>query len=144
LKKHHFTCIVCPAGCQIVLTEEKGRIVEVLGGECKLGHEYARKEFTNPERVLTTTVRVEAAVLPVLPVRTEKPIPKKLIKDCMKKLANVTVKAPIKCGEIIYKNILDTGVNIIASRDLPAKEDESNEPSRPRKTQSFNATRRLS
>lgn len=121
-KKHHFTCIVCPVGCQIVLKEEDGRIVEVIGAECKLGEEYARKEFINPERVLTTTVRVEGGVLPVLPVRTEKPISKKLIKDCMKKLAEVIVKAPIRCGEIVYANILDTGVDIIASRDLLAKE----------------------
>jgi len=123
-KKHYFTCIVCPVGCQIELVEEEGRIVEVIGGECKLGEEYARKEFTNPERVLTTTVQVEGGALPVLPVRTEKPISKKLIKSCMKKLAEVIVKAPIKCGEVVYANILDTGVNIIASRDLPAKEDK--------------------
>lgn len=121
-KTHHFTCIRCPVGCQITLTEDEGAMVEVFGGECKLGEEYAKKEFTNPERILTTTVRVEGGVLPVLPVRTEKPIPKKLIKDCMKKLARVVVKAPIKCGQVIYTNILDTGVNVIASRELPAKE----------------------
>jgi len=120
-KKHFFTCIVCPAGCQIELVEEEGRIVEVIGGECRLGEEYARKEVTNPERVLTTTVRVESGVLPMLPVRTEKPISKKLIKSCMKKLAEIIVRSPIKCGDVVYANILDTGVNIIASRDLPAK-----------------------
>ena len=124
-KKQYFTCIVCPVSCQIVLVEEEGRIVEVIGGECKLGEEYARKESINPERVLTTTVRVEGGVLPVLPVRTEKPISKKLIKGCMKTLAEVIVKAPIKCGEVVYANILDTGVNIIASRDLLAKEGKS-------------------
>ena len=124
-KKHHFTCIVCPNGCQILLKEENGRIVEVIGGECKLGEEYTRKEFMNPERVLTTTVRVEGGALPVLPVRTEKPISKKLIQGCMKKLAEVIVKAPIKCGEVVYANILDTGVNIIASRDLLAQEERS-------------------
>jgi CxxC motif-containing protein len=120
-KKHHFTCIGCPVGCEITLTADDGAIVEVVGGECKLGVEYAKKEFTNPERILTTTVRVEGGVLPVLPVRTEKPIPKKLIKDCLRKLAEVVVKAPIKCGQVIYANIMDTGVNVIASRELPAK-----------------------
>jgi len=120
-KKHFFTCIVCPVGCQIELVEEEGRIVEVIGGECGLGEEYARKEVINPERVLTTTVRVESGVLPMLPVRTEKPISRKLIKSCMKKLAEIIVRAPIKCGDVVYANILDTGVDIIASRDLPAK-----------------------
>jgi len=120
-KKHYSTCIVCPVGCQIELIAEDGKIVEIIGGECKLGEEYARKEFTNPERILTTTVRVKGGVLPLLPVRTEKPIPKKLMKSCMKKLAHVVVEAPVKCGAIVYRNILDTGVNMIAARNLPAK-----------------------
>ncbi|MGB9672020.1 MAG: DUF1667 domain-containing protein, partial [Candidatus Norongarragalinales archaeon] len=124
-KKHNFTCIGCPVGCEITLTTDDGVIVEVVGGECRLGTEYAKKEFINPERILTTTVRVEGGVLPVLPVRTEKPIQKKLIKDCMRKLAKVVVKAPIKCGQVIYANILDTGVNIVASRDLPSKRQKS-------------------
>ncbi|MFQ5999219.1 MAG: DUF1667 domain-containing protein, partial [Candidatus Bathyarchaeia archaeon] len=88
-EKHYFTCIVCPVGCQIGLIAEDEKIVEIVGGECKLGEEYAIKEFTNPERILTTTVRVKGGTLPLLPVRTEKPIPKKLITSCMKKLADV-------------------------------------------------------
>ena len=123
-ERHYFTCVVCPVGCRIELIVEDGKIVEIVGGECKLGEEYARKEFTNPERILTTTVRVKGGILPLLPVRTEKPIPKKLIKGCMKKLADVVVKAPAKCGAIVYRNILDTGVNIIASRNLPSKEEK--------------------
>jgi len=124
-KKHYFTCIVCPVGCQIELVAEAGKILEVTGGECKLGEEYARKEFTNPERVLTTTVRVKGGILPLLPVRTEKPIPKKLVRSCMKKLVDVIVRAPVKSEATVYTNILDTGVNVIASRNLPAEREKS-------------------
>lgn len=117
-KVHKVVCIACPLSCEIELIEEGGEILEIRGNKCKKGKEYAVAEFTNPVRILTTTVRIEGGMLPVLPVRSEKPIPKKLIKKCIKELAKIEVKAPIKCGDVIYANILNTGINIISSRDL--------------------------
>ena len=38
--------------------------------------------------------------------------------DVMKELDKIQVKSPVKCGDIIMKNILGTDVNIISSRDL--------------------------
>jgi CxxC motif-containing protein len=120
-KVHKFTCIGCPSSCEIELTEDDGKILEAAGAGCKIGKDYAKKEFTAPERILTSTVRVENGVLPVLPVKSEKPIPKKLIRDSVSELAKVTVKAPIKQGAVVYSNILNTSVNVIASRSLEAK-----------------------
>lgn len=120
-KVHKFTCIGCPSSCEIELTEDDGKILEVAGAGCKIGKDYATKEFTAPERILTSTVRVGNGVLPVLPVKSEKPIPKKLIRDSVRELAKVTVKAPIKQGAVVYNNILNTSVNVIASRSLEAK-----------------------
>ena len=117
-KVHKFVCIECPLSCEVELIEENGEILEIRGDRCKKGKEYAVAEFTNPLRILTTTVRIEGGILPVLPVRSEKSIPKGLIRECMKELAKVEVKAPIKCGEVICANILNTGINIISSRDL--------------------------
>jgi len=39
----------------------------------------------------------------------------------MKELAKIRVRAPIKCGDIVCENILNTGINIIVSRDLPRR-----------------------
>ena len=54
------------------------------------------KEHTAPERTLTTTVHIEGSVLPLLPVRTDKPIPKELLLEAMQKTADIIVKAPVK------------------------------------------------
>lgn len=116
-KVHKFTCIGCPSSCEIKLFENDSKKIEVVGG-CKIGKEYAIKEFTAPERILTSTVRVENGVLPVLPVKSEKPIPKKLIRESVRALAKVKVRAPIKQGSIVYENMLNTGVNVIASKEL--------------------------
>lgn len=118
MRTHTFTCIVCPLSCQVDLVEEDGEILEVKGNHCNLGEDYAIVEFTNPVRILTTTVRVVDGALPVLPVRSDEPVPKGLMKDIVKALNAVRVKAPIRCGNIICENVLDTGINIVASRDL--------------------------
>ena len=117
-RSHNFTCIVCPMSCQIELIEEDDKILEVKGNGCKQGEEYVTEEFTNPVRMLTTTIPVQEGRIAMLPVRSERPVPKNLLRRCMKELSKVRVKAPVRCGDIIYENILDTGVSIISSRDL--------------------------
>jgi CxxC motif-containing protein len=121
MNPHTFTCIKCPLSCQVELLEEDGDIT-VKGHTCPQGEQYALDEFTNPVRILTTTVCVDNGTHPVLPVRSGEPIPKHLIIQCMKVLSTTTVQAPVKCGDPVHKNILDTGVDIIASRDMPEKQ----------------------
>lgn len=118
---HTFTCIKCPLSCQVEVVAEGNVIQEMKGHTCTQGETYVIDEFTHPVRTLTTTVRVRDGILPVLPVKSEKPLPKNLIRKCVEVLNTVTVKAPVKCGDIVCENVLDTGVNVVASRDLPRK-----------------------
>lgn len=118
MRTHTFTCIVCPLSCEMELVEEDDKILEVKGNHCNLGKKYAVDEFTNPVRTLTTTVRVVDGALPVLPVRSDEPVPKRLMKEIVEALNAVEVKAPIRCGNIVCENVFDTGINIVASRDL--------------------------
>ena len=120
---HEFVCIECPLSCEIELIEEGGKILEISGDRCKKGKGYVVAEFTNPLRIMTTTVRIEDGILPVLPVRSEGFIPKVLMKKCVKELAKVKIKAPIKCEEVICTNILNTGINIVSSRDMVKRKD---------------------
>ena len=108
-------CITCPRGCHLTV-DEKNKTV--TGNTCKRGEVYGLQEVLNPKRVITSTVTIIGADLKRLPVRTDKPIDKELMFKVMKELDNVTVKSPIKCGEVIIKNILGTDVNIISSRNL--------------------------
>ncbi len=110
-------CIQCPVGCKISI-DSIGEKIKITGNKCKRGEEYALQEIKNPVRMLTTTVFVEDGIQRMLPVKSDKELPKNLIKECVKVLAKIRVKAPVKQGEIIYKNILDTGVNIVATRNM--------------------------
>jgi CxxC motif-containing protein len=110
-------CITCPKGCKAKVWEEEGR-VKVKGEICKKGQEYLQQEFLDPRRILTTTVVVENSHIKRLPVRTVEAIPKKDLLRAMEKINRVKVNPPIKMGDIIISNLLNTGVDVIASDDL--------------------------
>lgn len=107
-------CIVCPRGCHLEVDEK----LNVTGNSCKRGEVYGKAEVTNPTRTVTSTVKLNSKSLRMLPVRTDKPISKSKMFEVIEVLKNIKVSAPIKSGEIIVKNILDTDVNIISTRTV--------------------------
>lgn len=110
------TCIICPVGCEITVTGIDKTIEKIEGNECKRGIQYATNEFIDPRRILTTTVKIDGTNLPVVSVRSDKPLPKNIIFNCMEVLKKVCIQAPVKIGQVVIENILDTGVNIITTR----------------------------
>lgn len=113
------TCINCPLGCQITVTTDAQGEQHFEGNGCKRGIAYAQAELTHPTRTITSTVRLQGAAIGQLPVKTDAPIPKGKIRDCMCSLKPVEVCAPVKAGEIILKDVCGTGVNIVATRSVP-------------------------
>ena len=119
ISEKKFICIMCPLGCEVtVKSDERGNILEILGNKCAKGEPYARDEFTKPMRVLTSTIKIEGALFPRLPVRTSDLIPKDKIFDCMKEISKTKVKSGVKLGNVIIKNVLGLQVDVIATRDL--------------------------
>lgn len=109
------TCITCPIGCAITVRGGGKEIFHIAGSQCKRGEEYARNEFVHPMRILTTTVKVEGAAEPLISVRSDKPIPRELLMQCMEKIKDTVVEAPVSRYDVILSDILGTGVNIIAT-----------------------------
>lgn len=110
-------CIVCPRGCRLTVDEENSYLVK--GNACPRGEEYGKNEIMNPVRTVTTTVRIQSDVMKLCPVRTEKPIPKDKMFECVEALNKIVLKAPVKTGDIACKNLLSTGVDVIVTRDIP-------------------------
>lgn len=117
-KIHEMICIACPVGCRLKINE--GNEIEVLDAKCERGKTYGVKEMTNPTRILTSTMKVEGGTSKRIPVRTALDIPKDKLLDCMKQINTVTLKAPIDMGQVLIKDVLGTGVNIVASRSMKA------------------------
>jgi CxxC motif-containing protein len=110
-------CITCPKGCITKVWKEKGDI-KVEGRICKKGKEYIKQESIEPKRILTATVVVELSPIKRLPVRTREAIPRNKLFTAMDHLAEIRIKPPVKIGEVIIPNLLNTGVDVIASDDL--------------------------
>ena len=115
------TCIGCPLGCSITVTMDENKILSVSGNTCPRGDAYARKEVTNPTRIVTSTVRVQNGASAMVNVKTASDIPKEKIFECVSALKNVMVEAPVKIGDVVLEDVAGTGVNVIAARNLPAK-----------------------
>jgi CxxC motif-containing protein len=118
----HYLCIGCPLGCRLEVEEEDGDLVEIRGFDCKRGKLYAQQEHTDPRRMVATTVRIEHGIWARLPVKTADAIPKALVTDLCRLLRGVTVTAPVKMGDLILANALGTGIDIVATRDMPREE----------------------
>ena len=114
------TCVVCPAGCRITVTlDEKGRVTDVTGQTCARGKTYAESEVTNPVRTLTSTVIVETKDGErMLPVRTDKPIPRPALFDAMEIVRKVRVTVPVKTGDVLVENFIESGTCLIACKDF--------------------------
>lgn len=119
MNENKFVCIMCPLGCEVTVKSDEARnIVEVLGNQCEKGAKYVREEFVAPKRVLTTTVAVEGANMGRLPVRTSGYIPKDKQVECAGEIAKVRISKLVKSGDVIIKDLMGLGVDVIATKDL--------------------------
>ncbi len=118
MKTVNLTCIGCPLGCAITLEMDGDAILSITGNSCKIGENHARKEMTDPTRIVTSTVKVTGGRLPVVSVKTAADIPKDKIFDCVRALQTVQIAAPVSIGQVIVPDILGTGVDIVATRNV--------------------------
>ena len=121
MNTRELTCIGCPLGCPLTVTLDGDKVVSVSGNTCPKGDIYARKEVTNPTRIVTSSVTVVGGTSPTVNVKTASDIPKDKIFACVEALKGLSVPAPIKIGDIILENVAGTGVNIIAARNIMEK-----------------------
>ncbi len=118
LEKRHFTCVTCPVGCEINVELQDGRVVSMEGNKCDKGEEFVLQELEEPMRILTTTVRLKGARWAMLPVRTDAPLPRRLLLRAIEELAGVELQAPVKLYDVVLRGVAGTGANIIATRNM--------------------------
>ena len=107
------TCIICPRGCSLKIELEEGKIKGITGNGCPRGLQYAEDECYHPMRTVTSTVRCSDGS--VLAVKTDRPIPKEKMFDCMKMINSVTAHLPIQIGDVIIEGVF--GSNVVATEN---------------------------
>jgi CxxC motif-containing protein len=112
------TCIICPIGCKIIVKTE-GKFQDIVkGNKCKKGVEYARNEIFDPRRMLTSSMLVNGGEWPLVSVKSTAPIPKDKIFVVLEEIHKTTIEAPVKSHQIILKNLLNSGIDIIATKTI--------------------------
>lgn len=123
-KTLQFNCTTCPSECLLTVEVERdangsvAAVRSVTGNNCPRGDKFAHQELTCPMRVLTTTVAVSGGDEALLPVRTAEVIPLELHAQAMSLIRGLVVNAPIRMGDIVLENLLDTNINLIASMNI--------------------------
>lgn len=121
METRELTCIRCPIGCHITVELENGKVKSITGNSCPRGEEYAASEVTHPVRTVTSLVRVNGGVRPVVSVKTAGDVPKEKMMDAVGALKSVTVDAPVSIGDIIAKDIAGTGADVVATSNVAKK-----------------------
>ena len=119
--EQELTCINCPLGCRMTADVRDGEVVRVTGNSCKRGETYARQECVRPMRTLTASAPVAGSRCPVS-VKTSCPIPRERIDDCMKEILSHRYALPIETGQVLIRDLLGTGADVVATRALKAEE----------------------
>jgi CxxC motif-containing protein len=105
------TCIMCPVGCSLKV-EKIGNEIIVTGNRCPRGKEYGKNEAICPKRMVTTVIKTKKGTICI---KTDKPIDKKLIDDCLRLTKTLDVPKNVKVGNIIAKNVLESDVNLVVT-----------------------------
>lgn len=107
-------CIMCPKGCRLTVDDD----LNVSGNGCVRGVTYGKQEVTDPRRYLTSTVKIVSSRYKRLPVISDGDLPKDRVQDVIKYLDTVEVKAPINVKDVVVKDVLGLGVDIVATRTI--------------------------
>ena len=116
--KRTFTCIVCPNGCEVEAEYEGTQVLSVAGNLCPKGKAYVTQELVDPRRTIATSVPVADGAMPLASVRLTRAIPKDRIFDVMDEINRQALTAPVKIGDVVVKDILGLGSDVIVTKNV--------------------------
>ena len=116
--KKEITCIICPRGCLVTVLGGPGLVEEISGHQCGRGEKYARQEFLDPRRILTSSVLLTGPGRALLPVRSSRPLPRDLLLPAMEVIRRCRISPPVGLHQVIVTDILGTGVDMISCLPL--------------------------
>ena len=120
--KKEYTCIVCPNGCAIEAEySDGGDDIIFRGALCRRGEAYVRQELTDPRRTISSSALVKGGEKDLVSLRLTSPIPLAMIDDAMEEIKKLRIEAPVSSGDILIKDLLGTGSDVIATRDVEKK-----------------------
>lgn len=112
------TCILCPNGCKLKVEVSNMEILSIQGAKCPKGQQFADQEINDPYRNIATSVLVRGGEMPLASIRLTSAISKVRIFDVMEEIRKAECDAPIVAGQILIKNVLGLGVDVICTKQV--------------------------
>ena len=106
-----YTCVVCPNGCLIEVSESG-----ISGYECERGYTWVKQELENPMRTITSNVLVRGGDFINASVRTTRPIPLSEAQKLIEIIKMTEVNAPVEIGQILLSKPMGIDTDVIFSR----------------------------
>ena len=116
--KKSIVCTVCPQGCEIEAEFTCAADIVVRGNSCPRGERYAKDECLAPKRTFTSSVRIDAEGRRMLPVRTNEPVAKDMLLACADAVRKIHVDGHVSAGQVLQKDFLGTGADLVATMTL--------------------------
>jgi CxxC motif-containing protein len=111
------TCVLCPIGCAIEAVR-RGDDLDVRGNECPEGVDFAVQEILHPKRNLSASVPLKGTPSRMVSVRLSAPVPRDIIYPVLAAIAALRPEAPVRRGQVLMANVLNTGADVIATRTV--------------------------
>lgn len=121
--KKIYTCIICPRSCELEADILPDGQVSVSGNGCPRGAEWIRNELSDPKRTIASSVLVEGGEKEIVSVRLSSPVPLRMIFPIMDEIRKVSVTAPVSISDIIIRDVLSSGADVIATSSVLAKKE---------------------
>ena len=112
------TCVLCPIGCELEVERAAGGDLEVRGNVCDKGLDFAAEEVLRPMRNLATSVPLMGTTSRMVSVRLSASVSRDMIFPILAEIAKLRPEPPVWRGQVLIGNILDTGVDVIATRGI--------------------------
>ncbi len=112
------TCVLCPVGCELEVRVDGAGEPEVLGSQCDKGIPFAVEEALHPKRNLATSVPVSGTEAKMVSVRLSGRVPREMIFPILAEIAQLRPEAPVRRGQVLFADVLGTGVDVIATRTV--------------------------
>ena len=109
------TCVLCPIGCELEVERTAGGL-DVRGNQCDKGPDFAAEEVLHPMRNLATSVPLEGTESQMVSLRLSGPVPRDMIFPILAEIAKLMPEPPVRRGQVLINNVLETGVDVIATR----------------------------
>ena len=88
------------------------------GAQCRRGDEFAEEEILRPKRNLATSVPLRGTASRMVSVRLTGTVPRDMIFAILAEIAGLRPEPPVKRGDVLIKDVLGTGVDVIATRTV--------------------------